>query len=187
MDGDREERIRRRAHVIWEREGQPHGSDQQHWDQATSEIDAEDAKSANPAQHGEEAPRGDGASQASRFGYRRNDRLWARCALPTDRLGRERTGTFEPGESEADLDAPASIDKNGSIPKFRGIQIERRFAANNVIQAQRVTLSRGSRGYSLLPGNRGCLVGMVKLNVVRPTSDVTERVPPCACAIWDAI
>lgn len=53
---DREERIRKRAHQIWEREGKPHGRDPEHWQQATSEIDAEAAasglepKSAEPAQ-----------------------------------------------------------------------------------------------------------------------------------------
>lgn len=38
---DREERIRRRAHEIWEREGRPHGREQEHWDQAVQEIEAE--------------------------------------------------------------------------------------------------------------------------------------------------
>jgi len=53
---DREERIRRRAHEIWEREGKPHGRDGEHWRQAASEIDAEvaasglETKSAEPAQ-----------------------------------------------------------------------------------------------------------------------------------------
>jgi hypothetical protein len=51
MGSDREERIRRRAHAIWEREGKPHGSHQEHWDQATSEIDTEDAQSANPSRN----------------------------------------------------------------------------------------------------------------------------------------
>lgn len=31
---DREERIRRRAHEIWEREGRPEGREREHWDQA---------------------------------------------------------------------------------------------------------------------------------------------------------
>jgi hypothetical protein len=42
---DREERIRKRAHQIWEREGKPHGRDAEHWRQAASEIDAEAAAS----------------------------------------------------------------------------------------------------------------------------------------------
>jgi Protein of unknown function (DUF2934) len=40
---DREERIRERAHQIWEREGRPVGKDSEHWERACREIDAEDA------------------------------------------------------------------------------------------------------------------------------------------------
>jgi hypothetical protein len=43
MSDDRQHRIRQRAHAIWERQGHPHGSDREHWEQATREIDAEDA------------------------------------------------------------------------------------------------------------------------------------------------
>jgi hypothetical protein len=41
---DRQERIRQRAHVIWEQAGRPDGAHQQHWDQATAEIDGEDSQ-----------------------------------------------------------------------------------------------------------------------------------------------
>lgn len=34
---DYEERIRQRAHAIWEREGRPHGRHLDHWDQAQRE------------------------------------------------------------------------------------------------------------------------------------------------------
>ena len=37
----REERIKRRAYEIWEREGRPTGREQEHWDQAVQEIEAE--------------------------------------------------------------------------------------------------------------------------------------------------
>ena len=43
MTDDRQHRIRQRAHAIWENHGRPHGADTQHWEQATREIDAEDA------------------------------------------------------------------------------------------------------------------------------------------------
>lgn len=43
MTDDRQHRIRQRAHAIWVSRGHPHGEDQAHWDQATREIDAEDA------------------------------------------------------------------------------------------------------------------------------------------------
>ena len=42
---DKEERVRQRAHAIWERGGKPHGSDARHWEQATREIEEEDAVS----------------------------------------------------------------------------------------------------------------------------------------------
>ncbi|TIT00941.1 DUF2934 domain-containing protein [Mesorhizobium sp.] len=44
MTDDKQERIRQRAHAIWEQAGRPDGAHQQHWDQATAEIDGEDGK-----------------------------------------------------------------------------------------------------------------------------------------------
>ncbi|CDX56888.1 DUF2934 domain-containing protein [Mesorhizobium sp. M2C.T.Ca.TU.002.02.1.1] len=40
MTDDRHERIRQRAHEIWEQAGRPEGAHLEHWDQATAEIDA---------------------------------------------------------------------------------------------------------------------------------------------------
>jgi hypothetical protein len=37
----REDRIKQRAHEIWEREGRPEGRQQEHWDQAVQEIESE--------------------------------------------------------------------------------------------------------------------------------------------------
>jgi len=37
---DRHERIRQRAHEIWEQAGRPEGAHMEHWDQAAAEIDA---------------------------------------------------------------------------------------------------------------------------------------------------
>jgi DUF2934 family protein len=45
MTGDKQERIRQRAHAIWEQAGRPEGAHQRHWDQASAEIDAELADS----------------------------------------------------------------------------------------------------------------------------------------------
>ncbi|MBB3166252.1 DUF2934 domain-containing protein [Rhizobium laguerreae] len=42
-DRDRENRIRERAHQIWEREGGGEGNQERNWEQATREIDAENA------------------------------------------------------------------------------------------------------------------------------------------------
>ena len=59
---DREERIRIRAHEIWELAGRPLGEDIRHWEQAAAEIDEEDAAAAageagvaSPAAEGNDA------------------------------------------------------------------------------------------------------------------------------------
>ncbi|UVK37821.1 DUF2934 domain-containing protein [Mesorhizobium sp. AR10] len=44
MTDDRQERIRQRAHAIWEKAGRPEGAHQQHWDQAAAEVDGEGKK-----------------------------------------------------------------------------------------------------------------------------------------------
>jgi hypothetical protein len=49
MTSDRHERIRKRAHAIWEKDGRPQGVHEEHWHQATKDIDAEDAKLAGKA------------------------------------------------------------------------------------------------------------------------------------------
>jgi len=36
---DREQRIRERAYAIWERQGQPHGQDTAHWEEAERDHD----------------------------------------------------------------------------------------------------------------------------------------------------
>lgn len=39
---EREQRIRERAHALWEREGGPEGRNEEHWAQACREIDMEE-------------------------------------------------------------------------------------------------------------------------------------------------
>ena len=53
-----DERIRHRAHQLWEAEGQPHGRDQDHWDQAREIIAIEDSQGATllPRNTGAEEP-----------------------------------------------------------------------------------------------------------------------------------
>ena len=43
MEVDRGERIRERAHAIWEAEGQPEGKDREHRESASVEVDASEA------------------------------------------------------------------------------------------------------------------------------------------------
>lgn len=49
MADSREDRIRARAHQIWLNEGQPSGHEQRHWEQAATEVDAEETKPKKPA------------------------------------------------------------------------------------------------------------------------------------------
>lgn len=47
MARDRDARIRARAHEIWEKEGRPDGEEKRHWEQASREIDQQEAKSGS--------------------------------------------------------------------------------------------------------------------------------------------
>ncbi|MBA1143072.1 DUF2934 domain-containing protein [Mesorhizobium neociceri] len=58
----KEERIKQRAYEIWEREGHPAGRDQEHWDQAVQEIEAEGPEAKRTAVPPES---GGGASKGS--------------------------------------------------------------------------------------------------------------------------
>lgn len=48
MTDDRQERIRQRAHEIWEQAGRPEGAHMEHWQQATAEIDGGKKPKAAP-------------------------------------------------------------------------------------------------------------------------------------------
>ncbi|RUV70509.1 DUF2934 domain-containing protein [Mesorhizobium sp. M5C.F.Cr.IN.023.01.1.1] len=61
---DRIERIRQRAHEIWEREGRPDGREQEHWERATKEIDVEDGQSSENAQNPDAASTATGSPSA---------------------------------------------------------------------------------------------------------------------------
>jgi hypothetical protein len=50
MDYEREERIRRRAHQIWEASGRPVGQEREHWEQAVREIDGENESNVTDRQ-----------------------------------------------------------------------------------------------------------------------------------------
>ena len=49
---DSNERIRKRAHEIWEEEGRPEGREYSHWLRARAEIDAEDDERPNRSETG---------------------------------------------------------------------------------------------------------------------------------------
>ncbi|SAL30064.1 hypothetical protein AWB73_02498 [Caballeronia turbans] len=61
MDDQKEQdRIRRRAYEIWEREGSPDGRAEEFWQQAIASIEAEDAQGATSGQN----TNGDAAQEA---------------------------------------------------------------------------------------------------------------------------
>ncbi|MBY5518260.1 DUF2934 domain-containing protein [Rhizobium leguminosarum] len=85
-DRDRENRIRERAHQIWEREGGGEGNQDRHWEQASREIDAENAEGgegdhgntgsaglANSLQRGGTSPGGGPAAGADSMGSSRKN------------------------------------------------------------------------------------------------------------------
>jgi hypothetical protein len=49
MHKTREQRIRERAYAIWQRAGEAHGLHDEHWRQAETEINAEDAATSSAA------------------------------------------------------------------------------------------------------------------------------------------
>ena len=60
MSTERDERIRVRAHELWEREGRPDGKEQDHWLEASRQIEAEESGATN---NGKTAASGRGPAQ----------------------------------------------------------------------------------------------------------------------------
>ncbi|MES0007350.1 DUF2934 domain-containing protein [Mesorhizobium sp. M0062] len=56
MTDDKQDRIRQRAHEIWEKAGRPEGAHQEHWEQATAEVDGAVAKPKNAAKKADAKP-----------------------------------------------------------------------------------------------------------------------------------
>jgi len=61
MDNDRTERIKQRAHQIWEGEGRPDGRAQEHWDKAVQDIEAEGSEASRGPAHPDPAVGADSA------------------------------------------------------------------------------------------------------------------------------
>ncbi|ESY16634.1 MULTISPECIES: DUF2934 domain-containing protein [unclassified Mesorhizobium] len=56
MTDDKQDRIRQRAHEIWEKAGRPEGAHQEHWEQATAEVDGAVAKPKKAAKNADAKP-----------------------------------------------------------------------------------------------------------------------------------
>ena len=73
MDADREDRIRQRAHQLWEEQGRPEGRQADHWDQARTEFGNAEAPPTPRLQ--EDPPEGDRATIESELARRQYDAL----------------------------------------------------------------------------------------------------------------
>lgn len=73
MTADRQDRIRQRAHQLWEEQGRSEGMHARHWDQACAEIDGEDAPPAPRLQ--QDPPEGDRDTIESELARRQYDDL----------------------------------------------------------------------------------------------------------------
>ena len=51
MGEDKEDRIRARAHGIWQREGSQEGHENDHWEEAEQELDAESTGAGSALSH----------------------------------------------------------------------------------------------------------------------------------------
>jgi hypothetical protein len=49
MDNEREQKIRERAHALWEQEGSPEGRHAEHWATAEREFDKDEAGAVDPS------------------------------------------------------------------------------------------------------------------------------------------
>lgn len=73
MAAERDNKIRQRAHQLWEDEGRPEGRHAEHWDQASSEIGDDDTPPAPRLQ--EDPPEGDRDTIESELARRQYDDL----------------------------------------------------------------------------------------------------------------
>ncbi|PWC37500.1 DUF2934 domain-containing protein [Azospirillum sp. TSO35-2] len=101
---DIQERIRRRAHELWEREGHPHGRESEHWAQAEAEIRG--AGVPEPAEKVAGSRRKATAKTAP-------DKAGAEKAGPGKTTGKTTRAAAE-SLSEVDKAAPPSTRKGGS-------------------------------------------------------------------------
>jgi hypothetical protein len=113
---DREEKVRRRAYDIWEREGREHGRDKEHWRRATEEVEPTSEAEARPDAAASGAPEGAAApgTTSGKIGeaYQGSQRKRARAAAEADA---SHHGS-KPGASEAPLSAEELADDMGQSP-----------------------------------------------------------------------
>jgi hypothetical protein len=57
MAQDREQRIREKAHALWEKAGRPEGQEVRHWQEAEKLVDEADSLAAQTAKNPKREPR----------------------------------------------------------------------------------------------------------------------------------
>lgn len=114
MENERVQRIRERAHALWEEAGRPHGSDAEHWAQAEREIAADDEAQSSAATTGRRGRESKAVTEDT-------------VAAPRSRRGSPPEAEVDP-LIEASTDAPratrarkpkASSDDGPQAPKAR--------------------------------------------------------------------
>jgi Protein of unknown function (DUF2934) len=91
-----EERIRQRAHEIWEREGRPEGRHEEHWARARRQLEEEDGDRASAAPAAGGAP-DDAPTVAAPGGAEATP---AQAAAAADAVGKRRRDEFGISERE---------------------------------------------------------------------------------------
>lgn len=62
---DKDQKIRDRAYALWEADGQQHGRDQDHWDEARRQVEAELAERSDEAAEDSDHPQTIDAERSS--------------------------------------------------------------------------------------------------------------------------
>ena len=121
MTSSRDQLIRDRAYAIWEAEGEPAGRDEQHWQQATREIDeamaAGDAESASVGQEGssaEAAPSRTRRTKAAPAGKGSEPPVAARTAKAKAET-KQAKGKAEKPQAAAGAPAPAPAKRRPKV------------------------------------------------------------------------
>src|SRR5689334_15462767 len=117
MAESRDERIRRRAYEIWEREGTGHGRHEEHWHRAAAEIDAEEDRAGGSAAGTAAAPEDENRPRDTAAEHAPGERT----VSASGRSAGEATRQNGPGNEPARLDeaARAAAGETGGSPARR--------------------------------------------------------------------
>ena len=107
MSDDRERKIRERAYETWQKEGEPHGRDVEHWHRAAGEVDEHGASEADARP--DASPSGESAPEPKTASAPKGRKRQA---------GREESGNAayqgdKPGSSDEEEEAPGAGESSG--------------------------------------------------------------------------